>query len=91
MKQASFLLPQRYHNILDRGLELLVSQAHFQSDLAALSSVRVHGQESFQKQPLFDLRKTKCCHLLTDVKADFTLQLLVYIPSLVVIIFLGVF
>ena len=42
MKQASFLLPQRYHNILDHGLELHVSQAHFQSDLAALSSVGVH-------------------------------------------------
>ena len=37
-----FLLPQRYHNILDHGLELHVSQAHFQSDLAALSSVGVH-------------------------------------------------
>lgn len=89
MKQASFLLPQRYHNILDHGLELLVSQAHFQSDLAALSSVGVHDQESFQKQPLFDLRKTKCIQLFTDVRADFTLQLLLYIPSLVVIIFLG--
>ena len=91
MKKGTLLLPQRYHNILDRGLELLVSQAHFQSDLAALSTVGVHGQESFQKQPLFDLQKTKCIQIFTDVRADFTLQLMVYIPSLVVIIFLRFF